>query len=106
MRTVNCLECDRPIYPHNWTVPPRFRNHGRGLCGRCYHSLARRGYLNDCPRATHPASQLAKQWLDMKDRGWTRREAAAHLGVTLAALEQAITRHNRATRTRAVSLSA
>lgn len=92
---MKCVECGRAIFPHSWTGPSRFHHFGRGLCMPCYGALGRQGYLNDCPRLTHPSSELATKWADMKDRGWTRREAAAQLDVTLAGLEKAITRHNR-----------
>lgn len=94
-----CLECGRRIFPQRCSVASRHKHGGRGLCKPCYGRLAQRGYLDDCPRLRRPSSERAKRWLEMKERGWTRAEAAAHMGITLAALEQAITRHNRAART-------
>jgi hypothetical protein len=102
---VTCLECGNRIYPQRCSVKSKHKHGGRGLCQPCYGRATRQGYLNDCPRLTVSSAERTKQWLDMKERGWTRTEAAAQMGISLAALEQAITRHNRATRTPRLALA-
>lgn len=52
-------------------------------------------------RAVPRAVQLAEDWAWLAEQGYTRRQAADRLGVTHAALEQAISRHARQYRTAA-----
>lgn len=96
---MKCQGCGRRLYPQRCSVTNKHRHYGRGLCAPCYGVALRTDCLESYERLTVPSTQRARQWLAMKDRGWTRAEAAAHLGMTLAALEKAISRHNRAAQT-------
>ena len=72
------------------------RNHGRGLCVGCYSWLRRRGLLDVYANAKRPQAVTYEDWLELKAQGYTRQHAADRLGITLHALEQAITRTQRA----------
>lgn len=95
---MKCVECSRPVFPRTWDVEPRHRHHGRNMCSTCYGRLRRSGFLDDCERLAKPSSETAKRWLSLKARGWSRAEAAHDMGTTVPALEQALSRHNRARR--------
>ena len=84
-RLVTCTHCER-------TLP----NHGRGLCCRCYQWLQRRGLLDWYPRTNRTQADTYADWLELEAQGYSRQHAADRLGITLAALEQAITRTQRA----------
>ena len=87
-RLVTCVRCKRTGQRH----------HGRGLCGRCHQWLARYDLLDAYPLTVtrRPRADTYADWLELQAQGYTRQHAADRLGITLHALEQAITRTQRA----------
>ena len=84
-RLITCGRCQRDR-----------RNHGRGLCSACYSWATRRGLLDTYARDTRDRLHTYAEWLELQAQGYTRQHAADRLGITLHALEQAITRTQRA----------
>ena len=85
-RLITCGRCQRI----------NKRNHGRGLCVGCYSWLRRRGLLGIYASAKQPQADTYDDWLELQAQGYSRQHAADRLGITLHALEQAITRTQRA----------
>ena len=78
-----CVECKRT---------PRL---ARGLCVKCYHHHRFAGTLIDFERQLRPADELLAEWDELRRDGYTRRNAAERIGVTIFALSKAIQRANR-----------
>lgn len=104
-RTCRDAACAIPIVPIGHTPPPGYAAHeGRGLCRSCYAAHRAGGTLGDYPPITWRRTELYAEWEILRDRGMSRREAAGHLGVTFAALEQAILRTRRGWQPRGAAL--
>ena len=84
-RLVTCARCQRTK-----------THHGRGLCAACRMWLTRRGLLDTYPLTKRSRVDTYEDWLELQAQGYTRQHAADRLGITLHALEQAITRTQRA----------
>lgn len=78
-----CQDCERRLI------------FARGLCNTCYHRNRYHGTLIDFERTTHAADELLDEWTLLRDDGYGYRNAAARLGVTVAALDKALCRAKR-----------
>lgn len=79
---------------------PRRRGRGtpqiiRGLCPACYCRENANGTLADWPRTTRTRDDVLDDWVILRAQGYTRRQAAERLGMTLAAFDGAIYRARR-----------
>jgi hypothetical protein len=65
---------------------------GRGL-GGCHYDVARvDGTLHNYPRTRRSCHDVAAGWAELKALGYSRAQAAEELGMSMAALDGAITR--------------
>lgn len=101
MTPENCRKCGSgPMAPSKNLDAP-LRHIGRGLCHVCYrhlHDRARRGAgdeLLDFERVSRPAADVVEDFQMLSGQGYTRRQAAERMGISLAALDQALVRHRR-----------
>lgn len=99
VQAMNCRACNRRIYPDRCSVPHWSKHKGRGLCARCYDLKRDSGEHIDYERLTRTNAETVEAWRVLSARGCTRAEVAQLMNTTVAALEQAVTRHNRAART-------
>lgn len=79
---MRCIDCGRTLY----------RSEGRGLCSTCRSRHRGRGTLLDFERPSRSAEEVVEDWLILRDQGHDRRQAAARMGMTHHALEQALRR--------------
>lgn len=83
-----CADCGRTMHIE-----------GRGLCGACYWRHRQAGTIDDFPRRQLPARDLVEDYEFLRrSEGYTRRQAAERMGITLARLEKAIERETRRTK--------
>lgn len=82
------------------TQSPRTdRTHnGRGLCQRCWRRHAKAGTLDRFAIERRPYREVYEEYLVLKARKYTIREAADVLGMKYEALERAICRARAALR--------
>ncbi len=76
--------------------------HARGLCNRCCYRSRLDGTLADYPRKTWARADLLDTYRTLRarlPRDATRAQIAAQIGVTVAALDQALHRARREERT-------
>lgn len=80
------------------TLGPDERWHySRGLSAACHSRIVRAGgRLDDYPPGRHDAREVAQRWEAARARGVRRREFAAEVGISMTALDKAITRGKRA----------
>lgn len=71
------------------------RHAGRGLCTRCYHRHKTAGTLEDFRPHSRRREDLYEDWTELRAQGLDKRRAAERLGVSFAALDQAISRTRR-----------
>src|SRR6478735_4128924 len=71
------------------------KHQGRGLCALCYDVCGRNGTLIDYERKRIPHDEVMDEWELLKGRGYSRREAAARIGVTKKALDLHIQRERK-----------
>ncbi|WAL67091.1 hypothetical protein ORV05_04705 [Amycolatopsis cynarae] len=70
---------------------------GRGLCSYCWELVAGTDKLFDYPRLTRFSEETYFDWqaLLARDPALKKREGAALLGISYAALDRALTRYRR-----------
>lgn len=69
------------------------RSGGRGLCVRCYSREHKAGRLHQYPLKNRAAADVAEDVEFLRGQGFTRRQMAERLGMTLAAMDRALLRH-------------
>lgn len=101
MTPTTCRGCGNgPLAPGNQRDAP-LRHLGRGLCQKCHRRLYRRAArgtsdeLLDYERVSRSALDVIEDWESLAAQGYTRKQAATRIGMTPAALNQAIARHRR-----------
>jgi hypothetical protein len=67
----------------------------RGLCEPCYQRHRYRGTLDNFERPSRTADEVLDEWVLLRGDGHTIRQAAARLGMTHKALDQALVRAKR-----------
>ena len=77
------------------------RHRARGLCPSCYGKHHRTGTHIDFERRTHTRDEVLEAWELLHPHGFTRRQVARRLGMTLFAFEQGCARARRAQRQQA-----
>lgn len=82
------------------------RHRARGLCPSCYGKRHRAGTHIDLPRRTWPRDEVLTEWQLLHPLGFTRRQVAKRLGMSLKAFERACTRARTASRTHSDNQSA
>lgn len=93
-----CRACRAPVFPRPngarvTDLPPGARFHaGRGLCTRCHPAAHRAGTLIDFARHTLSRDELLDDWVLLRDEGLTYTQAAARIGMPVAALKRALNR--------------
>lgn len=76
-------------------APGTRAHHSRGLCNVCDIRHRSRGTLDDYPRTNRRTADVVEDWRELQAQGYSRRDAAARIGITLAALEKAIERDRK-----------
>lgn len=95
-----CARCHYPMHP-NRSFPGRYRC-PRDLCNFCYKAASRTGEVIDFERTRRTRDELMHDWAMLRDEGYSKRQAAARLGMSLAAFDRAFHRARRAGDPRAV----
>lgn len=105
---MNCNDCSRKLHTRRaWRVIPLAERRtmraghamvqGRGLCVGCYVRAQRNGTIIDQETTGKPWAQVLEDWHRLADRSLTRmenvRRIAPRVGMTVDALERAVTRH-------------
>jgi len=96
-----CRGCDRPMTTHLTDELPRYHR-GRGLCNFCHEGARRRGELVDHERLNRTRDEFLDEWQTLCSEGHTLRQIAERLGMTVAAVDQALNRARTAGDRRAV----
>lgn len=71
---------------------------GRGLISTCHGILWKAGQLDNWPRVTFDADSLLDEWYELARNpaeGVTKQDIARRIGITPAALDQALNRARR-----------
>ena len=91
---ASCRRCQRPMVHHDAdTVPDGAARRGwRGLCTTCGYALARTGGLEDYPRVNRTLADTVEDHKILSERGLSRDEIAAELGMKPASLRRALER--------------
>lgn len=89
MTARTCPDCHTPLRPYNTK---------RGHCNACYSRHHRRGTHIDAPTQYRPAADTIDTWRVLHARGYNRADAAAHMGISKAALDRVLWRNSRAAR--------
>jgi len=83
---VTCLNgCSRPLV-------------ARRLCGRCYDRAHHVGRHIDFARVTHAQGDVLAEWELLRQYGFSRRQVAERLHMTLPTVERACCRARHTTR--------
>jgi len=105
---MNCNNCGRVLHERSrWRMLPKAdrvalrhghaMHMGRGLCHGCYSRAQRDGSVIDHEATVKPWAYVLDEWKRLADPEASRvenaRRIAPHLGMTVAALERAVTRH-------------
>jgi len=69
--------------------------HGRGLCRNCYARHKNAGTLDRYPPLQRATADTIADWTELQAQGCSVALAAQRMGMTKAALEKAIRRHQR-----------
>lgn len=83
-RDAECLRCHR-VRAH----------HGRGLCRSCHMGETRRGTIEDWPRQTWTAGEVAAEAEHFTRSGYSLDYVASVLGIKRDSLLTALRRHRR-----------
>lgn len=94
-----CARCHYPMHTRDMGVG-RFHR-GRGLCCACHTRVSRAGWLADYERRNRIRDEVMVEWELLRGEGYTKRQAAARLGMTFAAFDRAFHRSRRAGDSRA-----
>lgn len=76
-------------------------HHCKGRCGACYNrprvrARRERQQLRRVPsRRNRVGAHVYQDWLELSSQGYSRRDAAARLGMNYPALDQAIRRYRK-----------
>jgi hypothetical protein len=92
-RPGSCRRCGYHMHPPQ--AGGRYHR-GRQLCNFCHPAAARNGELVDFERQTRVRDEVMADWELLRSQGFTRRQAAARLGMTVKAFEKAHERARRA----------
>lgn len=90
--TGTCRDCGTPIWPKSRGVPSACRDEGRGLCRPCWRTRDAAGTLDEVERVRFSRDELMDEWVVLRDRGCSKRQAAARLGMTFARFDRALLR--------------
>ena len=71
------------------------KHHARGLCNACYWLARTHGRLDHLPRRRRPTTETYEEWLFLSSQGYTQRDAANRLGVSVDAIQKVIKRSER-----------
>jgi hypothetical protein len=95
--TDHCVRCRNPMIPEGrWRPGLPVRPHvARGLCRACYLHLRKHGDLIDYERRSRPRDEVLEEWELLRAEGYTVRQAAERLGMTVHALKKALYRASR-----------
>lgn len=82
---MSCADCGRP------------KIRCRGVCGACYEARRGAGTLDQLPPSQRGLNNdyVVAEWEWLSSFGITKDQAAAQLGMTRAALEKALDRHQK-----------
>ena len=97
-----CARCANLIYPRKWNLGSSCTHEGRGLCRPCYDRCRKTGELADYRPVTYRRDELMDQWERFRLYGYSKKEAAAQLGMTFEAFDRAYHRARKADDPRAV----
>lgn len=92
-QTGRCTRCAQPTYPRPAGL--RFIE-GRGLCDLCYPRAHRHGVLVDYERTKRTRDEVMDYWELLRSEGYSKRQAAARIGMSLEAFDRAFHRARRA----------
>lgn len=87
-----CRDCERDIYPQHWGLPRATMHKGRGLCWSCHDHRWYVGTLDEVERLTFSRDELMTEWEILRGEGYTKREAAARIGISLERFDRAFHR--------------
>ena len=105
---MNCNDCSRTMHHRDvWRALPIAERRvlssehtmfaGRGLCHGCYSRAQRNGTIVDHELAARPWAHVLEDWRRLADRNLSRlanvQRIAPRIGMTVEALERAVTRH-------------
>lgn len=93
---MTCRDCDRTLVPRGRGPVTDRKTHarhmGRGLCQPCWRRRKNAGTLLDVERLSRPFAETAAEWQVLQSQGYTRRQAAQKLEMTINTFERALAR--------------
>lgn len=93
-RPTHCRDCGQgPMIPAVDWSPGQLRYGARGLCHRDYARRRHAGTLIAFSRLTVPHKDAVAEYEELTIQGHSKARAAEIIGITLRALELALSRH-------------
>lgn len=100
-----CVRCEHLIYPLGWMLAFSYSHAARGLCQPCWHKAKASDELIDFERLNRTRDEVMADWELLRSEGYSKRQAAARLGMSHEAFDRAFHRARRAGDPRAVTHS-